>query len=44
MSPLPVHGRDAIDLQSVTARCVQIAYDRNTSTAIRDLKQRLGNP
>jgi Uma2 family endonuclease len=29
------------DLLSAITRCVQIAYDRNTSTAIRDLKQRL---
>ena len=29
------------DLPIVIARCVQIAYDRNTSAAIRDLKQRL---
>jgi Uma2 family endonuclease len=29
------------DLQSVIARCIQIAYQRNTSTAIRDLKQQL---
>jgi Uma2 family endonuclease len=32
------------DLPQVIARCVQIAYDRNTSAAIRDLKQRLSNP
>ena len=32
-----------VDLQSATARCVQIAYDRNISAAIRDLRQRLGN-
>jgi Uma2 family endonuclease len=32
------------DLQSAIARCVQIAYDRNTSAAIRDLKGRLDNP
>jgi Uma2 family endonuclease len=32
-----------VDLQSATARCVQIAYDRNSSTAIRDLRQRLVN-
>jgi Uma2 family endonuclease len=32
------------DLPQIIARCVQIAYDRNTSAAIRDLKQRLGNP
>ena len=24
-------------------RCLQIAYDRNTSAAIRDLRQRLSN-
>jgi len=30
-----------IDLQSISDRCIQIAYDRNTSAAIRDLKQRL---
>jgi Uma2 family endonuclease len=33
-----------IDLPSAIARCVQIAYDRNTSAAIRDFKQRLDNP
>ena len=32
-----------IDLQGVIDRCLQIAYDRNTSTAIRDLRQRLRN-
>ncbi|MEA5503087.1 Uma2 family endonuclease [Halotia wernerae UHCC 0503] len=32
------------DLLSAIARCVQIAYERNTSAAIRDLKQRLNNP
>jgi Uma2 family endonuclease len=32
-----------IQLQEVMARCLQIAYERNTSAAIRDLKQRLGN-
>jgi len=32
------------DLQSAIARCVQITYDRNTSAAIRDLKQHLLNP
>ncbi|MGL5058847.1 MAG: Uma2 family endonuclease [Microcoleus sp.] len=31
-----------IDLISTIARCIEIAYDRNTSAAIRDLKQRLG--
>ncbi len=30
------------DLASLIARCVQIAYERNTSAAIRDLKQHLG--
>jgi Uma2 family endonuclease len=30
------------DLQGAIARCMQIAYDRNTSAAIRDLKQFLG--
>ncbi|WP_427159584.1 Uma2 family endonuclease [Aliinostoc sp. HNIBRCY26] len=30
------------DLESVIARCVQMAYERNTSAAIRDLKQHLG--
>jgi Uma2 family endonuclease len=29
------------DLQSPIDRCLQIAYDRNTSSAIRDLRQRL---
>ena len=32
-----------IQLQEVIARCLQIAYERNTSAAIRDLKQRLDN-
>jgi Uma2 family endonuclease len=32
-----------IDLQGMIERCVQIAYDRNTSAAIRDLRQRLSN-
>ncbi|MGB8701959.1 MAG: Uma2 family endonuclease [Thermosynechococcaceae cyanobacterium] len=32
-----------VDLASAVARCLHIAYDRNTSAAIRDLKQRLGN-
>lgn len=31
-----------IDLQKVIAHCLQVAYDRNTSAAIRELKQRLG--
>jgi Uma2 family endonuclease len=30
-----------VDLQSIITRCVQIAYTRNTSAAIRDLKQYL---
>ncbi len=30
-----------IQLQDAIARCNQIAYDRNTSSAIRDLKQQL---
>jgi Uma2 family endonuclease len=29
------------DLADIISRCLQIAYDRNTSAAIRDLKQRL---
>ena len=33
----------AIDLQSMVDRCLQLAYDRNTSAAIRDLRQRLQN-
>ncbi len=32
-----------IDLQALIDRCLQIAYDRNTSAAIRDLRQRLRN-
>lgn len=32
------------DLAQTIARCVQIAYERNSSTAIRDLKRRLRNP
>ena len=32
-----------IQLQDMIARCLQIAYDRNTSAAIRDLRQHL-NP
>jgi Uma2 family endonuclease len=31
----------ALDLAEVIARCLQVAYERNTSSAIRDLKQRL---
>lgn len=30
------------DLQNAIARCIEIAYQRNTSAAIRDLKQQLG--
>jgi Uma2 family endonuclease len=33
-----------IQLQATVSRCLQIAYDRNTSTAIRDLRHQLGNP
>lgn len=32
-----------INLQDIIARCLQITYERNTSAAIRDLKQRLGD-
>ncbi len=31
-----------ISLQDVIARCLQVAYDRNTSAAIRELRQLLG--
>jgi Uma2 family endonuclease len=31
-----------INLPEIIAQCVQAAYERNTSTAIRELKQRLG--
>lgn len=31
-----------INLQDIVARCFEVAYDRNTSAAIRELKQRLG--
>lgn len=43
---LQTHSRyfPNFDLPNLVARCVQIAYDRNTSAAIRDLKQRLDNP
>jgi Uma2 family endonuclease len=43
---LQTHSRyfPDFDLQSAIARCVQIAYERNTSAAIRDLRQRLANP
>lgn len=32
-----------VDLVTAITRCVQLAYDRNTSAAIRDFKQRLAN-
>ena len=32
-----------IQLKEVIYRCLQIAYDRNTSAAVRDLKQRLSS-
>jgi hypothetical protein len=32
-----------LQLQDTIARCLQIAYDRNTSAAIRDLREQLGN-
>jgi Uma2 family endonuclease len=32
-----------IDLQAMMAQCLQVAYNRNTSAAIRELRQRLGN-
>jgi len=32
-----------LDLQAMVDRCLQLAYDRNTSAAIRDLRQRLNN-
>jgi Uma2 family endonuclease len=32
-----------INLQDVVSRCLQVAYERNTSAAIRGLKQRLGD-
>ena len=31
-----------INLPEIIAQCLQVAYERNTSTAIRELKQRLG--
>ena len=31
-----------INLPEIIAQCVQVAYERNTSTAIQELKQRLG--
>jgi len=32
-----------INLQDALARCLQVAYERNTSAAIRELKQLLGD-
>jgi Uma2 family endonuclease len=32
-----------VNLPEIIAQCVQVAYERNTSTAIRELKQRLGS-
>lgn len=32
------------DIQSLVDRCLQIAYDRNTSAATRDLRERLRHP
>lgn len=32
-----------INLQDMVAQCLQVAYERNTSAAIRELKQRLEN-
>ena len=42
---LQTHSRyfPEFDVQGTIARCVQIAYERNTSAAIRHLKQQLGN-
>ncbi|NMG19002.1 Uma2 family endonuclease [Brasilonema bromeliae] len=31
-----------INIQDIVSRCVEVAYERNTSAAIRELKQRLG--
>ncbi|BAY41214.1 hypothetical protein NIES2111_56100 (plasmid) [Nostoc sp. NIES-2111] len=43
---LQTHSRyfPNVDLAQTIARCVQIAYERNSSAAIRDLKRRLRNP
>jgi len=43
---LQTHSRyfPDINLLSIIPRCLQITYDRNTSAAIRDLKQYLENP
>jgi len=32
-----------LPLQNITTRCIQIAYERNTSAAIRDLKHQLNS-
>lgn len=42
---LQKHSRHFPDLplQDITARCIQIAYERNTSAAIRDLKHQLNS-
>lgn len=32
-----------INFEDIITQCLQVAYERNTSAAIRDLKQRLGN-
>ncbi len=32
-----------INLQDMVSRCLQVAYERNSSAAIRDLKQQLSN-
>lgn len=31
-----------INIQDIVSRCVEVAYERNTSAAIRELKRRLG--
>lgn len=43
---LQTHSRyfPNVQLQEIITRCIQIAYDRNTSAAIRDLKQTLTAP
>lgn len=42
---LQTHSRyfPEFDLQNAIARCVQIAYERNTSAAIRDFKKQLSD-
>lgn len=30
-----------VDIQGIVTQCIQVAYERNTSTAIRDLKRQL---